>query len=76
MRALGILKNARIISSNEMMSRLSDIMLGATIGVVNCNVSPIKLIIEGQPNMLMRKFGNLSPDERDIERANMIRNLL
>lgn len=76
MRSLGILKNARILTSNEMMARLSDIKLGATQSVVDCNVSPIKLIIEGQPNMLMRKFGNLPPEERDIERAKMIRNSL
>lgn len=76
MRSFGILKNARILTSKEMMSRLSDIMLGSTIGVVNCDISPIKLIIEGQPNMLMRSRGNLSPEERDIERAKMIRNSL
>ena len=76
MRSLGILKNARILTSNEMMSRLSDIKLGATQGVVDCNTSPIKLIIEGQPNMIMRKLGQISPEERDIERAKMIRNSL
>ncbi len=76
MRSFGILKNARILTSSEMMARLSDIKLGATQGVVECHASPIKLIIEGQPNMLMRKFGELSADERDIERANMIREKL
>lgn len=76
MRSLGILKNARILTSSEMMARLSDVKLGVTQGIVDCNISPIKLIIEGQPNMLMRKFGELSADERDIERANMIREIL
>ena len=76
MRSLGILKNARILTSNEMMARLSDIKLGATQGIIDCNISPIKLLIEGQPYMIMRKLGEISPDERDIERAKMIRNSL
>lgn len=76
MRSLGILKNARILTSSEMMAKLSDIKLGQSVGIIDCDVSPIKLIIEGQPNMLMRKIGELSPDERDIERAKMIRNSL
>lgn len=74
MRSLGVLKNARILSSNEMMVRLSDIKLGQYIGIIDNGLLSTKLIIEGQPNMLMRKFGELSPEERDIERANMIRN--
>ena len=76
MRSLGILKNARILTSSEMMARLSDIMLGATLGIVECTTPPIKLIIEGQPYMLMKKIGQLSPDDRDIERAKMVRNSL
>ncbi|MBQ8740781.1 MAG: protein arginine kinase [Clostridia bacterium] len=76
MRSLGVLKNARILTSSEMMSRLSDIKLGLSLGLLECRALPIKLIVEGQPYMLMRKYGEMSPDERDIERANMIRNLL
>ncbi len=76
MRSYGILKNARILTSSEMLSRLSDIQLGMSLGMVDCKVIPIQLIVEGQPYMLMRKFGEMSPDERDIERAAMIRKAL
>lgn len=77
MRALGTLKYARILDSNEMMKCLSDIKLGMSIGVINDdNIMPIKLLVEGQPYMLMRKFGEMSPDERDLYRANMIRDAL
>ena len=76
MRSLGILKNARILTSSEMMTRLSDIKLGQSVGIMGSDILPIKLLIEGQPNMIMRKSGGLSPDERDIERANIIRNSL
>ncbi len=76
MRAMGILKNARILSSAEMMEHLSEIKLGVSLGIIELSVSPIKLIIEGQPFMLMRKFGTMQPDERDIYRANIIRKSL
>ncbi len=76
MRSLGILKNARILTSSEMMTRLGDIKLGQSVGIIGSDILPIKLLIEGQPNMIMRKSGGLSPDERDIERANIIRNSL
>lgn len=74
MRAVGILSNARILSSEEMMKRLSEIKLGIAMGVIpKETASPIALLIEGQPYMLMRRFGRMSADERDIYRANMVR---
>ncbi len=76
MRAMGILKNARILSSAEMMEHLSEIKLGVSLGIIELSVSPVKLIIEGQPFMLMRRFGTMQPDERDIYRANIIRKSL
>ena len=76
MRSLGILQNARILSSGEMMSRLSDVKLAASVGIIDSDILPIRLIIEGQPNMIMRKTGEISPQERDIERAKMIREAL
>ncbi len=77
MRALGILKNARILSSDEMMKLISRIKLGISLGIINNEkVLPIKMLVEAQPYMLMRKFGTMSPEERDIYRANMIRQAL
>ncbi|MCQ2478724.1 MAG: protein arginine kinase [Clostridia bacterium] len=73
MRSLGILKYARILSSEEMMKHLSNIKLGISIGIIKDNICPTKLLIEGMPYMLMKKFGDMTPDERDIYRANMIR---
>ncbi len=77
MRAFGILKNARILSSEEMMKLISRIKLGISLGIIESEkIMPIRLLIEGQPYMLMRKFGSMSPDERDIYRANLIRQAL
>lgn len=74
MRALGILKNARILTSGEMMEKLSEIKLGMSMGIIDLNILPVKLMIEGQPYMIMRRLGEMSPEERDIERAKIIRN--
>lgn len=74
MRAVGILSNARILSSEEMMKLISRIKLGISLGIINNEkLLPIKMLVEAQPYMLMRKFGTMSPEERDIQRANMIR---
>lgn len=76
MRSYGILKNARILTSNELLARASDILLGVSLGIIDNKIWPMKIIVEGQPYMIMRKVGEMSPDSRDIERATMIRNLL
>lgn len=76
MRALGTLKYARILSSEEMMKLLSEIKLGKSMGIINEETLPIKLMIEGQPYMLMRRYGQIGPDERDIYRANSVRQAL
>lgn len=72
-RALGTLENCRIISSEEMMNLLSRIKLGISMGILEMDILPIKLIIEGHPNMLMRRFGIAEAEERDIYRANLMR---
>ena len=76
MRALGILQNCRILSSEEMMNLLSRIKLGISMGIIKTEAMPIKLLIEGQPYMLMKKYGQLEPEERDIYRANRMREAL
>lgn len=75
-RALGTLQNCRILSSEEMMNLLSRIKLGIGMGIIKTDVLPIKLFIEGQPNMLMKKYGQLEPEERDIYRAAFMRDAL
>lgn len=73
LRAMGILKNCRILSSSEMMNLLSRIKLGISMGIIKTDILPVKLLIEGQPFMLMKKYGQSDADERDIHRAEFIR---
>lgn len=76
MRALGVLQKCRVLSSEEMMNLLSRIKLGLSMGIIKTDAMPIKLLIEGQPYMLMKKYGQLEPEERDIYRANRMREAL
>ncbi len=75
-RALGILENSRILNGNEMMNLLSRIKLGISMGIIERDISSLKLLIEGQPHMLMKKYGQMNAAERDICRATFIRESL
>ena len=79
MRAWGILKNARVISSQEAMKLLSDVRLGMDLNIIdNLSVSLLnEIMIETQPASIQKYAGEeLSPDARDIIRAEIIRKKL
>ena len=77
-RALGILKYARKISSNEVLKLISHIKLGISMGIIENipNHLPITLLIETKPAFLQSRFGIMTPNDRDICRANVIREAL
>lgn len=75
-RAYGTLKNCRILSSDEMMTLISRIKLGIDMGILKIDVSPMQLFVENQPHSIMKRHGNISPEERDILRASDIREVL
>lgn len=76
-RAYGILKNARILNSEEMMKLVSLIKLGADMGILETDPTvPLRILVECQPNMLITRTGATDPSERDMARAEFIRNLL
>jgi protein arginine kinase len=78
-RSLGILKNAHIITSQETIELLSMVRLGCSLGMIkNLNRQTInELLIITQPAHLQKiedkKLGSL---ERDVKRAELIRNKL
>lgn len=78
-RSLGTLENSRIIESKEAAKCLSDIRLGIDLGFIS-NVSRNilnELMILTQPGFLQTYAkSSLQPDERDIERATLIRERL
>ncbi|MBP7651995.1 protein arginine kinase [Candidatus Dependentiae bacterium] len=75
-RAYGILKNARIISSNETMALLSMIRLGVDLEIIkNISIKTInEILVYLQPGHLQKLFlKDLNAEKRDIKRAEMIR---
>lgn len=72
-RSLGVLQNCRVLESNEMMNLLSMINLGIRMGIIKEDYEPIRVLIDAKPYMLMEKFGELTPEERDIKRAEYVR---
>jgi protein arginine kinase len=78
-RSYGTLSYSRIIQSKEASQCLSDLRLGIDLGFIK-NVSRTilnELMIVTQPNFLQQYAGkSLSPDERDIRRAALIRERL
>lgn len=75
-RALGTLQNARILSSEEMINLISRVRLGKSMGIINKECEPIKILIEAQPFMLMQANGAMDAVDRDISRANTVREAL
>lgn len=79
-RSFGILKSAYIISSDETIELLSMVRLGCDLGIVNKCLdrrSINELFITTQPGHLQKiENKKLSSQERDIKRAELIRNKL
>nr|WP_281287189.1 protein arginine kinase [Paenibacillus hemerocallicola] len=75
-RSYGILSHAAIMDSKEAAQRLSDVRLGVDLGLLK-NVSPHvlnELMVMTQPGFLQQYAGaKLSADDRDIRRAELIR---
>ncbi|MFD2615248.1 protein arginine kinase [Paenibacillus gansuensis] len=79
MRSYGILSHASIMDSKEAAQRLSDVRLGVDLGIIT-QVSPHimnELMVMTQPGFLQQQSGEkLSPEDRDIRRAELIRERL
>lgn len=78
-RSLGILKNARILSSKECLNLISNVRLGVDLGIIdNINLVMLnELTINTQPGTLMKIEGReLDANSRDIKRAQYVREKL
>ena len=78
-RALGVLRNARLISSQEALFLLGHVRLGVTLGrIEDVSIKTVnELFMLTQPaHLQINKGRSLDPDSRDIERAQIIRSHL
>ncbi len=78
-RSLGLLQNARLITSEESLKLMSDVRLGMIMGLLHGmeleDINELTLMI--QPAYLQKIYGELlKPDERDQKRAELIRKKL
>ena len=77
-RAFGLVSNARLISTDELLRLLSLIRLGASLGVLKINVSVLNsLLFETGAHSICEKLGkNPESKERDRLRAEFVREKL
>jgi len=72
-RSYGIIKYAKKMSSHEAKTLISDVILGENMGIIDIKKVPLmELMVESEPALIMDS-DNLSADERDIKRADMLR---
>ncbi len=78
MRSYGSLKHARIMQSSEMMTLLSDVRLGISLGFIeDTDLKTVNnLMIMASRAHISNSDNADSPFERDVERARLIRNTL
>lgn len=78
-RSLGILKSALVISHDEALKLLSNVRMGIASGQINdvdCGTVD-RLMLEVEPATLtVNSKKNLTANERDMERANLLRKTL
>lgn len=78
-RAYGILKNARVLSSEEVMNLLSAVRLGHAMKIIDfLDVTLINdILLLSQPAHLQKFYGSeMDPTRRDFVRAQMVREKL
>ncbi len=78
-RARGLLLNCRILATQEALDLLSDLRLGVELGLVgNLKTERInELVLLTQPGHLQKLAGKvLSPEERDVFRAQVVQSRL
>lgn len=78
-RSLGLFSNARILSTEESLKLLSDVRLGVDMGIITQVGTGVldEILLFTQPAHLQKLAGRpMSPEERDIRRAEYVRSKL
>lgn len=77
-RAYGVLKEARLLSSQEFSKLLSDVRLGAEGEILNLDLRMLDdIFLKAQPYTLMLYGGeNMEIRQRDVKRAELVRQAL
>ncbi len=78
LRSLGILKNAYMISSSEAMNLVSNVCMGANAGIIkSIDLNALrKAMFSSMPATLIMENENITTQDRDVKRAQMLQNAL
>lgn len=73
-RAFGILSHAKVMSTKEYMTFMSDVRLGIVLGILSVDLDKLdRLTTQIQPANLQKIYGmQLNPYERDVKRAEYV----
>ncbi|MEW9082887.1 protein arginine kinase [Caldanaerobacter subterraneus] len=73
-RAFGILSHAKVMSTKEYMTLMSDVRLGIVLGILSVDLDKLdRLTTQIQPANLQKIYGmQLNPYERDVKRAEYV----
>lgn len=76
-RAIGVLKNARKIGDLEAQKLISDVAFGVSLGIVAglSSSTLYKVMMDTRPAIMAEQNGNIQPQQRDIARANILRDV-
>lgn len=76
-RAYGVLTNATLLSTSELLELVSYVRLGASLGIIKLKGDVQDLVISAQPANLTKSAGSkMNPAERDEYRAKMVKQTL
>lgn len=78
-RALGVLRGARVLSSDEYMRLWSDVRLGVDAGIItDVKIETLdRMLTMIQPAYIQKMYGRmLNSDERDVQRAKLVREMV
>ena len=78
LRSLGILKFAHMLPSGEALGLVSNVCMGVNAGIIkNIDVSDLRrAMFSSMPATLVLEAESISPQERDVKRAQIIQNSL
>ena len=77
LRSLAILKNSYSLSFTELLAFLSDVRMGASLGIVGVPYEKISnLLVSGAPACIISSAGITDAAKRDVYRAEMAKKLL
>lgn len=77
MRSLAITKNSYSLSFSELLSLLSDVRMGSSLGILNVPYANISnLLVNAAPACIISSEGITDAGKRDIRRAEMAKELL